>query len=340
MRNIANAQLVVSDAINLIHGKNGSGKTTILEALYMIARGRSFRGARAAPVIKSGEKELHLFSEFHAGEITHKIGIRKTTSETEIRLDGQNIKRLSQVAAAIPLQIITPQTYQILDRGPEFRRKFIEWGVFHVEHLYSELLRRYLRALSQRNAALKTNQVMARAWDKELTELGEQINSRRVAYLNLLTTYFEEELIALLGDLQLQVNWKRGWQEDISFAEALEHSFQKDCEKRYTTYGPHRADLEFKVDNIPISQFASRGQQKLVITALSLAQMRVTIQQTGKKPVMLIDDLAAELDRDNRTIVFDRLREMGSQVFLTTTDADLLEGQADKMFHVEHGAVL
>ena len=305
----------------------------------MLARGRSFRGVRTAPLIKTGESELQIYGEYSAKD-HHKVGLRKAGSDTEIRLDSEDVKRLSQLAQTIPLQIITPQSYQLLDRGPEFRRKFIEWGVFHVEHSYSDLLKRYLRALYQRNAALKTKSKMASAWDKELADSGEKIDQKRCLYLEQLKEFFREELHLLLGDVELTMKWKSGWKEGTTLYDQLKISFDTDQERKFTSIGPHRADLDIKINKIPVSQYASRGQQKLIIVALTLAQLRLASMINKINPVMLIDDLAAELDTKNRELVFSRFKITGSQIFLTSTDENLIPNMVDNVFHVEHGTLV
>lgn len=333
-------ELSPSPGINLIHGSNGSGKTTVLEACYMLARGRSFRGIKSAPLITTGEKELQVVGEYLFKDSSHRVGLRKAGSETEIRMNGEDVKRLSQLASVIPLQILTPQSYQLLDRGPEFRRKFIEWGVFHVEHSYSDLMKRYLRILYQRNAALKSAPKMAATWDKEFADTGEKINQKRCTYLEQLTRLFSEELNILLGEVELTMKWRSGWRESASLQDQLKEMFATDQERKFTSIGPHRADLDIKINKIPVAQFASRGQQKLIIVALTLAQLRLASELTQANPVMLIDDLAAELDQNNRERVFSRFKETGSQLFLTSTEKNLIPDMIDTMFHVEHGELI
>jgi DNA replication and repair protein RecF len=339
LRNITQLEIAPAEGINLIYGKNGSGKTSLLESIFMLGRGRSFRSSRAAPLICTGKKSLEIYGEYYANDTLNKIGIRKTLSDTEIHLNGENIHRLSELAVTVPLQILTPQSYQLLDRGPEYRRKFIEWGVFHVEHQYSELLKRFLRAMNQRNAALKSNQKIARAWDKEVADCGELINSKRERYFGQLKNLLENELKCFMPDLEFEIVWRRGWKIGMTLSDSLTQNFERDCERKFTGSGPQRADIEIRINKIPVSQYASRGQQKLLVAALCIAQLKLSRQLTDRKSVLLVDDLAAELDSYNREMLFSRFKESGSQVFLTSTDPQLLSGMVDSMFHVEHGSL-
>lgn len=341
LRNISNLEISPSKGINLFFGKNGAGKTSILEAAYLLARAKSFRSSRSGPLIKKGEGELTVFGNYQTSGLQYALGVRKKGTDTEIRMNGKTVKRTSEIARILPVQIITPQSHQILERGPEFRRRFIEWGVFHVEHRYHQLYKRYTRALNQRNAAIKNRSDNISVWDRELSESGERLNAMRIHYLEQLNAFVAKESSDLLPQHTVELEWRQGWDKNRTFAEALELQFKSDAEKGYTQVGPHRADLIVRLDGQKAINVASRGQQKLIVMALKLAQMTTMKALVSESPILLLDDLGAELDSDNLFIVLTRLKQLSVQTFITSTDKRAFDDVAlDKLFHVEHGALM
>lgn len=319
LRNITEADVQFSDGINLIVGKNGSGKSTLLEAIYMLGRGRSFRTGQFGPVVQQGQKHLSLFAIASLERII-RIGIYKSANQTTIKVNGENVQRLSDIARITPLQILTPLSHEILERGPEYRRRFLEWGVFHVEHDYFDILKKYLKALKQRNSLLKSDQRLVSIWNPILGELGERMNLMRERYFNLLQTELTIELEKLEISSAVKLSWKRGWEEGVPLAEAITKKEDVDKKQGFTHVGPHRADMRLTFDDRSAFSSISRGQQKLVITALHLAQAAVTKKQTGRSPIILFDDLVAELDQDNRDRLLRSINTTGCQAFITATD--------------------
>ncbi len=319
LRNITEADVLFSDGINFVTGKNGSGKSTLLEAIYMLGRGRSFRTTRFGPVVQHGKRSLMLYA-VSAMTREHRIGIQKSAHQTQIKIDGEKVTRLSDIAKVTPLQILTPLSHEILERGPEYRRRFLEWGVFHVEPSYYPTYRKFIKALKQRNILLKADPQTVSSWNQIVGTLGEELNTLRVAYFELLEKAFSNELIRLNIPGEVAMTWRRGWEEGLSLSDALEQKQKSDVKQGYTQIGPHRADIRIAYDNRSAFTSISRGQQKMVISALHLAQADVTKQSTGNLPLLLFDDLVAELDRDNRERLLSRLLQLKCQVFISSTD--------------------
>ena len=339
LRNIHQLEIEPEPGINLICGSNGAGKTSILEAIFLIGRGRSFRGGRISSLVREGEDELAVFGigeQGHASE--SRVGYALRRGKTTMRLNGQNVKKISEVASRIPLQLMTPRSHEILERGPDTRRRFIEWGVFHVEPDYFSCYKRYRRALAQRNAALRSNPKMAKAWDSELAISGETLNDYREAYINFLEKRLAEETKALAGEQDVTIHWQRGWKRDLQLGEALLESYETDRAKGYTVVGPHRGDFVLRSGSVRASERVSRGQQKLLVASLQLAQAWCTAEKGSNPPMILVDDLGAELDREHQKRFLDRLSSTSSQVFITSLASDLCEWPAN-VFHVEHGAI-
>ncbi|WP_186297620.1 DNA replication/repair protein RecF [Sedimenticola selenatireducens] len=319
LRNIALADVVFGPQFNFIYGINGSGKSTLLEAIYMLARARSYRSNRFGSVVRQGEKQLQLFAETEHFQ-KHRIGLQKTSSQTKIRVDGNNIKRVSEIARITPLQIITPMSHEILDRGPEYRKRFIEWGVFHVEHNYFKCYQQFYKALRQRNALVKIGQTDIDSWNISVGELGERVNEYRESYVEALSVKFKEESEYLNPNSNYNLIWKAGWDRSKTLYEVLNGSVVSDIKRGFTQHGPQRGDMKIFEGNRCVEQTLSRGQQKMLIVTLHLAQASLYKERTGLSPIVIIDDLISELDLDNQKKVLDRLLDQACQVFITSID--------------------
>ena len=341
LRNIQNIEINPSSGINLICGNNGSGKTSLLESIYVLGRARSFRETKIGSIIRDGENSLDIFSKFtQDNKKIINVGVKKQGKKTEVRINQENLKKLSTLARLIPIQLLTPRSHEILERGPQYRRRFIEWGVFHVEHDYQLAHKRFLRALNQRNAALKKSYNKPKTWDPEFIKSSEKLNSLREQYIKQLVITFNEELSALLGNKRIELIWKRGWKEGQALEEILNLTFDKDKHLGYTQAGPQRADFELTLGSNQIIKRASRGEQKLIIAALHFAQARVTKKISECSPIILIDDLASEIDQINRSKFIERFSTIDMQMFITAiekTSMNLKTGS--RVFHVEHGHV-
>ncbi len=341
LRNLRQVEIGPAKGINLICGGNAAGKTSILEAIYLLGRGRSFRGTTKEPLVTNGQETLELFGRV-SGKERHNtgIGLRKGKGKTEVRFDGERISKLSFLAKTLPLSIVTPKSHEILERGPQYRRRYLDWGVFHVEHSFYPVSRRYLRALTQRNAALKQGMADTPVWERELADSGEELNRLRMGYLERLQSKVKETTEELLSGKVISLEWRRGWPPGDALLQVLLKSNPLDRRRGFTQFGPHRADLVIKVDGYPAERHASRGEQKLIVTALQIAQARVILEETGLAPVILMDDLSAELDKANRNCLLKLLEGEGLQIFITATDSSQFsEAGIEKMFHVEQGEV-
>jgi len=337
LRNISEAELSPSQGMNLVWGSNGSGKTSLLEAIYLLGRGRSFRESRLKSVIKRSKRSLEVF-----GSTSNKlnIGIRKSVSGTEVRINGKTVKKLSTLARKFPVLIITPKSHEILERGSEYRRRFLEWGVFHVEPNYQKTSSEYRRILSQRNASLRFNPSSVSAWDNQLVEYARKVNHCRTEYVNTFSTYSDRLSCQLLSDREIQIVWKRGWPEETDLKQLLGQSLDSDIKRGFTYYGAHRADMLIKSEDEPVSRWASRGQQKLIVTILFLAQAEMIRVKSGIKPILLMDDPYAELDADSKRKLMSVLSDLHNQIFITTTEKELYSDYPmGASFHVEHGVI-
>lgn len=360
-RNLAQQTVEFGPSLNIIYGKNGSGKTSLLEAIYLLSHGKSFRTRRTKTILASHAKNDSVVvrgtysTSSEAGSQAHSgftsAAIKKTPAEAYLaKLDGETVHSISVLAKISPTLILEPRSFDLLIGGPSFRRKFLDWGVFHVEHEFSDIWKRYINCLKQRNSLLRSGRIdeqLFRTWEKSLAEAGEQISCLRKAYFEAFRQEFEalkskfiDESLSKHIRLRLDV----GWDERNSLLEQFESGRAKDIKRLQTTIGPHRADVRILFKGLAAMEVLSRGQQKLLIIALYLANVLALKNATGKPSVLLFDDVAAELDSTNLDSTMLTLLETNAQIICTALELDTFSGLTSayndkKVFHVEHGLV-
>ena len=244
----------------------------------------------------------------------------------------------------MPLQIIHPKSYELLDAGPQLRREFLDWGVFNNDRNFLLAWRNFKKALSQRNVLLKSKQLQyINVWDKELHYYGTIVDEYRQLYLLRFKPIFFSIFKEFFGHINVDIIISSGWDTSFEFQQALINDLDKDLRYGFTHSGPHRADFNLFINNRLAKDFVSRGQLKLIVLSLKLAQMQLLFNENGISGCFLIDDFAAELDTLNRAKLLQYLSVMGCQVFITATEisefGDLENIKKYKMFHVEHGKI-
>lgn len=331
--------------LNVFVGANGSGKTSILEAIHLLGSGRSFRTHRLNELISRGESWLRARGEIRDEDgAAVSVGVEKGADGLRIRMSGDEIRNASQLARRLPLVVITPDSQRLLTDGASLRRQLMDWALFHVEPTYLGILQRYRRGLRQRNAALRNGEAPGALapWDQEVAEAGEALHGLRERLLEGILPMYSDTLGNLLS-MTLNFRYLPGWDVASGLAETLQRSIGNDRTRGFTGIGPHRADLRFTTDGSPVQQILSRGESKLFVVGLVLAQARFLQDIQGRRPIVLVDDLASELDEDSRGRFFGQLRALGAQLFVSTVSRDLLETadwEAFRVFHVERGKPL
>ena len=331
-RNCASAQFELSSGLNLIVGNNAAGKTAIIEAIWLLATGRSFRSQKSHHLIQHSSQSTTLFCETtstHNPAETHKIGLQKTLDNTLLRIDGETLKSHGPIAKLLPIQLLTPESHKLLEEGPKARRQFIDWGCFHQSEAFMPLWRNYQRGLKQRNHALKKRlpKEQVQLWDQTLVESAQQIDVIRQNYLDELTPYLITFCQALMPEIESDVvcQYRAGWPKTTeNLLELYQQNFAKEQQLGHTQYGAHRADIRFKFDNQEAMNILSRGQQKLFVCALLLAQASLHEKVVNEPVIMLIDDLPAELDEIHRTKLLELLQILNIQHIITTTSEALI----------------
>jgi len=342
-RNFSELELNPHPHFNILYGENGSGKTSLLESIYMLSTGRSFRTHLAHRAIQHGHDKTTLFAKLHMhpNHQPLKVGLeRNKVKGLTVKVGGEICRSVAEMAKLLPIILINPDSYFLLEAGPKYRRQFVDWGLFHVEPSFMEIWSNYQRLLKQRNAALssRANRSQLRIWSRELAKYGEILNQMRKNYCIKIEDQLKPQLHALNLDLDIHLNYHQGWKLGEKLESYLEQHLERDFELGHTHAGPHRFDLTFRSQKTPIDDVFSRGQLKILVIALYLTQAAL-LKAEDKKCIYLIDDLLSELDHARQNYLFTTLRSLDSQVFVTGLDRTRLEelwkqGSA-KMFHVE-----
>jgi DNA replication and repair protein RecF len=340
-RCLSSVALDLDPHYNLIFGANASGKTSLLEALSYLGRGKSFRGAATNDLIRHGEKEFVLFGRVDVDGRPASVGARNSSVGLEIRVDGQSDGGAAALAAVLPLQVIDPDVHNLVSGGPDQRRRYLDWIAFHVEHDYLALWRRFRRVLKQRNAALRAGNPggAIKGWDAEFVDLSTQLDEARRRALAVASGNLEEAGFDLLGG-EVRFEYRSGWNIEKGLSASLAEGVERELHMGSTQYGPHRGDLRLIYDERQARKLVSRGQQKLLACAMVLAATE-TAQTSVERPLLLLlDDPAAELDKESLGRLMQRVAALGCQVVATSLAPDVLDlpGKA-AVFHVEQGGL-
>lgn len=344
-RNLAELDLKFSPGFNFIYGPNGSGKSSLLEAIYFLSLGRSFRSSLASRAIQYDAKGFNLFSVI-LGKCSTTLGLEKIRQgKTKIKI-GNNTNSVSELAKLLPLQLINHNSYHLLSGGPRARRQFIDWGVFHVEPQFFQIWQRFQQVLKQRNAALQQHLPMnqIKIWNLDLVEVSYELTTLREKYIRQLTPLIIELIKKLLTLEGLSIDFHRGWDKKFDLDLLLNSSFTRDYNLTYTQFGPHRADLIIKLNGSPVHEVLSRGEQKLLTSALQLAQGLLLKKIINKSCIYLFDDLFSELDLVKQHIFMDLLESLEAQVFVTAIEETLIKtfeaSALKKIFKAEKGKII
>lgn len=343
LRNLRQVSLEPGPAINLFHGLNGSGKTSLLEAVHLLGLGRSFRTLKARRLVQDEEPAATIFGRTGSG---HSLGIQKTVSgESTVRVNGAQAPSLATLALHLPLQLFDPLSLNIMDGPSQPRRQLLDWGVFHVEPSFHGYWSRAQRALQQRNSLLKSAKISPmelQVWEQEFAEAALPLHHARAAFVESWLPWLSGALSRLLPDVPLDVDYQPGWNTEESLADLLAQSRGRDMERGFTQTGPHRADLKIRTQGVAVDERLSRGQLKLVVCALKLSMVQ-RLMQDGMRPLLLLDDLASELDAQSRQKVCQWIGELQVQTLMTCIEPSQLDGLWGgiplRLFHVEHGCI-
>lgn len=346
LRNLSHQKLALAEGPTLFYGDNGSGKTSLLEAVHLLATGRSFRSHLIKPLIQHGESTCLVRGLLHSNAVERPIAVqRNRNGELELRLGGLQAPALADLAGALPLVVVDTDALSLIEGAPEQRRRFLDASLFHVEHGFFDVWRRYQKALRQRNAGLRSGILEADAtWLHELAVLGEKLSDMRQEIAVNLGARFQENLVDLApGLLDCSLEYRQGWDAGLSLLDALHKGAPGDLAQGFTHSGPHRGDFRLRWGGRLAAEVMSRGQLKVAVVALKLAQATIMAEAKGEQPVFLLDDLTSELDQERAMAVCHRLAGVGAQVLLTAVSLPNLKalwpGAKPALFHVERGVI-
>ncbi|MFQ5983307.1 MAG: DNA replication/repair protein RecF [Woeseiaceae bacterium] len=317
---------------NLIYGANASGKTSILEAIAYLGRGKSFRGAAPRQLYRHGSTEFRLRGTVQTETRPVAVSVRNGKQGLEVKIDGDVETSAAALAEVLPLQVLDPEVHNLVAGSPEHRRRYLDWLAFHVEQGYAARWRRFRRALKQRNAALRVagDSASLTAWDRELDQTRQRTLDKAQAAL--------QETAGTLLDCVVRFEYRSGWAPGRSLEDTLAENREKDRLSGTTLAGPQRAELALMFDQRQAKRLVSRGQQKLLACAMILAATEVVQTSLGRALTLLLDDPAAELDRSAIDRLLGRVFGLGCQIIATALEAGTLRfPQPPAMFHVEQG---
>ncbi len=335
LRNLRSLICEPAEKTTIIWGENGAGKTAILEAVYLLATGRSFREHRLAVCQQWQSNQMMVFAQVVSASGEHRLGWQRQSQETHLRVDGQAVSSQAAIAPYLPVQVFAPDYQDAWVQGPAERRKFMDWGAFYTAPDFMSAWRHYQQALRQRNQALKlklSDQEIA-LWHQPLWQSAMRLDAIRRAYVQRLLPIIADYAPRVSDALQgLGLHYHTGWAQDGDLLVHWETHIEQDRLMGFTQAGPHRADLKFKVDGKDALSVLSRGQQKLLAFLLLLVQTLDLTQHTAETPILLLDDLSAELDTVHRERVLALLPELNCQCFLTTTNARQFDQVSDAVY--------
>ncbi len=341
LRNLSTIRLNCHPQLNLIVGGNGSGKTSILEGIYLLGTGHSFRTREVSPLIQHGEATLSVFAKTVHNDT---VSVQKSSSSpTQVKINQTACQSSSNLAKFLPCQVFYQDIFQIMDAGPVLRRRLLDWGLFHVKQDYLSIWKDYRKVLHHRNALLRQKAAYQHfiPWDEQLVELANALDTLRSDYFEVWEATFRHYL-EKLTDTTCEIVYHKGWdkkQSGRSLTEILKEQYNSDLLRQHTQSGAHQADIQFSTPISKAKNELSRGQQKIILIALKLSQASLLTNPC----IYLFDDLCAELDEIHIKRTLDCIKELQGQCFVTTIQLQQLktvQSYANTTFHIEDGVVM
>jgi len=343
-RILESVKLDLHPALNLITGNNGSGKSSVLEAVQCLATGHSYRTRKPKELINHKQESYRLLSVFNdkRSDRIHRAGLERfRNGVVNSRLDFEDVARQSEITKLLPVKVLTPDSHELVTEAPETRRKYLDWGLFHVEPLFHDQWKNYRRALSQRNVLLRENASNGdiATWNAPLAESATAIDRFRHHYIQELYGYLKDRLGAMDLRFHVELVYKPGWDTTMTLDEQLSKNLDNHRRMKTTTDGPHRADVAIISEGVLARQVLSRGEQKVIAYALHLAQLDVLNKRTNNNAIVLCDDLRSELDLYHSTALIEQLMAMDGQIILTGVNLDVFDDLSCGRFHMKHGCI-
>lgn len=338
-RNIKYREFSFSKKINIFYGDNGVGKTSILESIYFLSTSKSFRKSTSKSIINFDSDSVTVFSE---SDLFNSLAISKFTNGKWLgKLNSKSINKQSQLSGLIKVIAIDPEVYRLVDFGPQYRRSFIDWFVFHVEHDYLELWKKVNKCIKQLNLLYKhkASNSQISVWELSLIQFSDELNNKRSSYFKVLVPQIRALISLILPELSnIKIEFYKGWQNTFSLKEQLKIDRDKNLKYGQLQNGPHKMDIKITTGKTSASQSLSRGQKKSLSIIFYLAYLKFLVNNQNHKPIVCLDDLDAEIDLVKLEKITELFNELNVQLFITTLEVDKLKNLfSDKdLFHVKH----
>ena len=346
-RNYGNLNISFSNGTNILYGENAQGKTNILEAIYLCGTTKSHRGSKDKEIIKFYEEEAHIRIFLEKNQISHKIDLHlKKNKAKGVAIDGIPIKRQGELFGMLNLVFFSPEDLYIIKNGPGERRRFLDIELCQLDKIYLSDLTNYNKILLQRNNLLKQigfNRNLLDTlyvWDEKLLEYGKKIIAARDQFINRLNGLVFDIHKKLTGgkeELRLQ------YEPNVTAADfeyKLKKSLERDLNLKMTNAGPHRDDISFVIGGADIRKYGSQGQQRTAALSCKLAEIDLVKTVIKENPILLLDDVLSELDRQRQTHLLNSIGNI--QTIITCTGLEEFVNHRfnyDKIFHVVNGIV-
>ena len=356
-RNLAHVELVPGPKTTVAVGKNGQGKTNLLEGLYFLATLKPLRAAKLSELVAFGQSTARVSGRFLIKGAEREISVEVEAGSRHAYVDGKRAGSLEAYFGGVSVVAFTPDDLQVVKGGPDGRRAFLDRAVFNRFPIFLSESREYARALKSRNRLLKEGAPVAHlsAWDATLSRVGARLWVRRRALMRELGTR-AQGAFARIGRTEAPAaySYRPSHLPELDFAEAseadlqqalatlLDQRLQRDVERGFTSAGPHVDDLELTLGARAARSYASQGQARALVLAWKVAEIENLFATSGFLPLLLLDDVSSELDPERNQFLMSYLTESGAQVFLTTTDAALVQraaGEDTVWYKVQAGTV-
>ncbi|MHB1652522.1 MAG: DNA replication/repair protein RecF [Desulfitobacteriaceae bacterium] len=349
-RNYDKNTVNLSPGINIFIGSNGQGKTNILEGIYYLLHGKSYRVQRESELIRWGEISFKLYGEFSLVDRRIRIESHYQNKHKMIKVNDVPIRRLSEYIGTINAVSFSPDDLAMVKGGPAERRRFLDLHISQIRPGYISQLNSYNKALQQKNFLLKSNvsdqqkRTQITLWNEQIILFGQKIMVNRLELVQRLKKVSEQIYSSIssgnerIGMMYFSLGKNDSEQAILDFSKTLELKKEDEIKRQISLVGPHRDDLVIELDDKPARIYASQGQQRSIVLSLKLAEVELIKNQKGEYPLLLLDDVLSELDHLRRKYLLDFISSSQIQTLLTMTDGEILP-QTATIFKVEKGQV-
>ena len=353
-RNYNNLYLEFNDKVNLLVGKNGQGKTNIVESIYMLSFGKSFRTSKDKEVIKFDTDNLYIGGSFLKNDFKGLVEIAIGKNKKGIKINKVHIQKMYELLGNINVVIFSPEDLKLVKEGPKERRSFIDKEISQIMPKYYKYLTNYNKTLFQKNKLLKSNFIdnnLLDVYDENLARYGSYIYILRRDFIKKISNIAQEMHTSLTNELEmLEISYKNQLnidQEDTintvytKFLEKLESSRTHDIETRTTRYGIHKDDLNILVNGIDVRLYGSQGQQRTASISLKLSEIELIKNEVGEYPILILDDVFSELDETRQKLLVTNLDKV--QMFITTAEIShkkIFNKDNTTIFNINKGQVV